>query len=142
MQSVTGSSVSGLLTVSIVGFASVAFLLSPYRTEQKNLPASLTLFVHYLLVTYLLLGWLTQNCVALQIYIIAVMIVGISWLIFKNKCILTVLNNRLNNDPDDKPFVNAPSLFAYLTGFALIAVSILKLSQYQCPCILSFTHKG
>lgn len=70
----------------------------------KNISFNLLLFFHHLLASFLIFGWLSNNIGFLKVYTFTVLIVYLSWLIFKDNCMLTVYTNRLCGISDNIPF--------------------------------------
>jgi hypothetical protein len=63
-------------------------------------------------------GFIKSDFVLKSIFII-ILITPLHWIFFDNKCILTILGNKLNNSSDNKTYFqrNFPFIWSYCSGF-------------------------
>lgn len=140
-----------LKVIFIICIAIIEFILD-YKQEQcfnrikgiKKILLYLNLFIHHLISSFILFGWIFNNKYILYFYICYIIILILLWNIipyisfqlFKKKntgCILTILKNKLCNDNLLKPFYTFLSIFKvnnfgqYLIIFNLIIIGIIKL---------------
>jgi hypothetical protein len=82
----------------VLGFFS--FILD-IKTAPKDFYAScdthfpiLVLLIHHIIFVFNVLGWLSYNKYILYLYVFSILIHFILWVIFKDKCILTIYVNE------------------------------------------------
>lgn len=99
-----------LLILSIV-FSVIEFKTNKFIKEKKlRLNLLLTLFLHYLLyfcIHLTILFVFIPNYLPtwfVQLYILFQVLVLISWFLFDNKCIITLITNKLMNISNDFAF--------------------------------------
>jgi len=101
-----------------------------------------TLYIHHFLASFIILCIFSNNLTFLKFYVSVVAVVNISWLIFRDRCVLTVLTNRLCDIPDDIEFQgifgkifkgisktteSTKSVIEYIGFPSLILIGLLKI---------------
>jgi hypothetical protein len=109
-----------LILTIIIGI--VAFLVDTYKNPNfKNCNKSfafcfLHLF-HHIIVTFLVLGIFTLNINIAKVYSGVIIVILLSWFVYKNHCLLTYHTNKLCNLPVETPHVNLIDyVFSYFSG--------------------------
>lgn len=103
-----------ILTIIILIVGVISYLIdlntNKYFKEMKgDLGLNLYLLFHHVLASFIILGIFSNKMGVLKVYVLTLLIVFISWYVFKGHCIITLSTNKYCNlDPN----IQFKSIFA------------------------------
>lgn len=109
-----------LILTLIIGI--IAFLVDTFKNPNfKNCKKSLSFYslhlFHHIIVTFLMLGIFTANLNIAKAYSGVIIVILLSWFVYKHHCLITYHTNRMCNLPIDTPHVNLIDyVFSYFSG--------------------------